>query len=144
MIYPVPTTTPTTFGPAVYHVSADGLLSLSWPDGLTIHRVEYSSASAYQSRDRYDTYTRANAHLYRAQGIKPPSFAAQRALLDELARLAPLLCTPEAAARTAVFDAERRAQDADSAAAKAQEAHASARAVLESARAALAALEVRA
>lgn len=123
MTYPEKPTIETAFGPAEYTVTADGLLYLAWPQGVTVHRVPYSSsANAYQTRSRYDQRVTTHAYLSREQGIKPPSLAALMEITKEAERLAPLLVTPLLVARaraenahTAVKRAEREHVQAEEA-----------------------------
>lgn len=135
-------TTDTAYGPAQFTASADGLLCLTWQAGVSINRVEYGSASTYQTRSEYTGSLTTHVYLSRADWTKQPSGAALSALRQEAERLTPLLITPEAVARARVWGAQQLTQRTQREHDQAAEAHARALAEYAAARAALAHLLV--
>lgn len=127
-------TTETTFGPAEYHVNADGNVWLSWPAGVTIHRVHYRRASVFGERNR------GHVMLERERWDQQPTQAAYHAVREEHTRLTPLLATPERIARACVVSAESAVKYAERDRQQAEEKEAQARAALEEAREVLARL----
>lgn len=131
-------TTPTKYGPAEFRVSPDGLLSLHW-FSVSINRVTYRSANVYQRRNRYDgpdSRPFTECAIYRVDG-KTTTDAAYTAFRAELARLVPLLVTPEACARARAEEARAELTRCEKATQEAQDAEARARAELAAAVAAL-------
>lgn len=134
-------TADTTYGPAQCTVSADGLLFLTWPDGISLNRVCYTSASTYQTRSTHSGRVTTQVYLSRDDWGKPISDAARSALEREAERLASLLITPEAVARARVQEAKQLTQRTQRQLADAQNADARARAEYQAARDDLARLE---
>lgn len=120
-------TTPTKYGPASYSISADGCLSLQWP-ALTVNRVQYGYAHAYETRDKYrPDRKRPEVFAHRKDG-KETTLAALIGFREELERLAPVLVSPEACARARVEEARARLAQAERDSQAAQEREERARA----------------
>ena len=128
-------TTPTKYGPAQFHVSPDGLLSLHW-FSVEINRVLYRNANVYQRRSDRNSKPFTECAIYRADG-KNTTDAAYTAFRAEFLRLVPLLVTPEACAQARAEEARAALVRCEKATQEAQEAEARARAELAEAVAAL-------
>jgi hypothetical protein len=129
-------TTETAFGPAEYSVSADGSVYLSWPAGITLHRVKYPRAHVYG--EKHGERHSAQVYLDRECWQDKPTDAARAAVYREHERLAPLLATPERVACARLRQAEDTLKYAERDRLEAEAKEARARAALEDARATLA------
>lgn len=130
-------TTETIYGPAEFTVSADGALYLRWPQGLTLNRVAYTRAEAWQTVPQFGGSVYIQALLTHPDYSKEASSAARAAIRRELKRLSPLLVTPQAVAQARVGDAHDAAHRASAAVHQAQQQEAHALSVLAEAHAAL-------